>query len=393
MSLQYREVIGGEVRAIGDESMRQIEAKVCSYGVAPDTYNTTWSPGCFRSGLDQPGGMPAVCWSHQPDSIIGSVTDYRDDTDGLYVRMQLADFNDVPKAREAYSLVRDGHVKGWSFGFVDGETEKDPDYDGALRFRSAKMYEVSPVLRASVPLTKTVAVRSAAGDALAATDVDLERVIAAGIRSAMDSGEPVVIDNDDRAHEAAQNDDSIENAVLLEDVIGRPDLEPLIRAIEEANAHARSLADGDELREVLEVEDEGIRVLAEALGMIRAAFADPKNKRYPINNHDQVETAWATVNHDDNAGDYPLNGVTLESVRNAIRRAAKTYKVNLTASKGSSAGMSPSEDSGDTNGTGKVKGKGKDDSTVAGGVEQKKKSRDIEDEYLETRMALMELGR
>lgn len=191
MTIEYREILGGETRAVGDESTREIEAKVCSYGVGPDTYNTTWQPGVFTEGLR--AALPAVCWSHQSDNIIGSVVDYRDQSDGLYVRMRLADFDAVPEARKAYSLIKDGHVRGWSFGFADGETENDREYKGAVAFRRATMYEVSPVLRASVPLTRTVSVRSADREVKAHNENELAAAITAGVRAALDANQATTI--------------------------------------------------------------------------------------------------------------------------------------------------------------------------------------------------------
>lgn len=180
--MEYRELLDGETRAIepGDgEGAREIEAKVCSYGVGPDTYRTTWKPGCFADGLREQ--LPAVCWGHDSRSVIGSVVGYRDEADGLYVRMRLANFDDVPKAREAYSLIRDGHIRGWSFGYNQGVGGPDPQYRGAHQYTKAKIFEVSPVLRGSVPLTRTVSVRSADGEAQAADEESLTRIVSAAL--------------------------------------------------------------------------------------------------------------------------------------------------------------------------------------------------------------------
>lgn len=170
MTIQYRESVDGEVREV-NESKRQVEAKVCSYGVGPDTYNTTWQRGAFQDGFEK-HGLPVICWGHDQRDIIGSAIGYRDEEDGLYLTMQFADPDDVPSARRAYSLIKDGHVKGWSFGFSDGKTEPDPQYKGAFRFRSARMFEASPVTRASIPMTRTVAVRAAGGETREVRDED-----------------------------------------------------------------------------------------------------------------------------------------------------------------------------------------------------------------------------
>lgn len=403
--LQYREVIGGEVRTFGDDSDHQIEAKVCSYGVGPDTYNTTWEPGCFRSALDQPQGLPAVCWSHQPDSIIGSVTGYTDNPDGLYVQMRMANFDEVPDAKKAYSLVRDGHVKGWSFGFTDGETEPDPDHEGAMRFRSARMYEVSPVLRASVPLTKTVAVRSADGDTEAATDADLEKVIAAGVRAALASDEPLVIGDEKRAPETAQVDDSLGEVFVtvkpkvdkeafreaIEEASepeARPDLEPLLRAIVEANDYARSLLHPDDVNEdmraTLEIESEAVQALAEALGFRDSAKKPAATSGIQLDTPAHVQAAWTWINKDVNAGKYPIGDTTLEDVKSKIRAAAKKFKINLATTQGGSAGDSPENSAGSSSSS-------SSDSPAYQTSSKKKRSDDDEDDTL-TRLTLMGLS-
>jgi HK97 family phage prohead protease len=181
--VEYRETTGGDIRTAETDGQHTVTAKVCSYGVGPDTYKTTWTRGTFTDGF-RSHGMPAIAWGHDSRSIIGSVTDVDDRPDGLYVTGTFANFDEVPKAREAFSLLRDGHVKGWSFGFADGETQDDPEHRGAQQFTKARMYEVSPVLRASIPLTSTVSVRSADGsEAEAATDGDLAAALTAAIAS------------------------------------------------------------------------------------------------------------------------------------------------------------------------------------------------------------------
>lgn len=168
MTIDYREDIGGEFREVNPD-LRQVEARVCSYNVGPDTYRTTWQKGVFEKGIRE-HGLPVVCWGHDQRDVIGSVIGYRDADDGFYVTMQFANPDDVPSARRAYSLIKDGHVRGWSFGFSNGVTEADPQHRGARRFRSARIFEVSPVVRASVPLTRTVSVRSEDGEEYRAGD-------------------------------------------------------------------------------------------------------------------------------------------------------------------------------------------------------------------------------
>jgi hypothetical protein len=49
-------------------------------------------------------------------------------------------------------------------------------------------------------------------------------------------------------------------------------------------------------------------------------YADPKNGKYPIDKA-HVKAAWAYINQAKNAAKYPLNGVSLKSVKDRIRKA------------------------------------------------------------------------
>lgn len=56
-------------------------------------------------------------------------------------------------------------------------------------------------------------------------------------------------------------------------------------------------------------------------------FADPTNKKYPIDTPEHVRAAWNYINHDDNAGKYDADEV--EVIKSHIRKAAEKYKVNI----------------------------------------------------------------
>lgn len=58
-------------------------------------------------------------------------------------------------------------------------------------------------------------------------------------------------------------------------------------------------------------------------------YADPKNKKYPINTAARVRAAWSYINMPRNAEKYPLNGVSLSSVKTAIKNAAKRFNVTI----------------------------------------------------------------
>jgi hypothetical protein len=59
------------------------------------------------------------------------------------------------------------------------------------------------------------------------------------------------------------------------------------------------------------------------------AFADPTNKKYPIDSAEHVRAAWSYINHRDNAAKYDADEV--RTIKDRIRRAAKRFDVEITA--------------------------------------------------------------
>lgn len=60
-------------------------------------------------------------------------------------------------------------------------------------------------------------------------------------------------------------------------------------------------------------------------------YADPKNGKYPVDTAERAEAAWDYINHPEDAGKYPLNGVTLESVKARIRAACAKFGIKLSS--------------------------------------------------------------
>ena len=56
-------------------------------------------------------------------------------------------------------------------------------------------------------------------------------------------------------------------------------------------------------------------------------FADPTNKKYPIDTPEHVRAAWNYINHKDNAAKYDTDEV--ETIKNRIRKAAEKHDVNI----------------------------------------------------------------
>lgn len=58
-------------------------------------------------------------------------------------------------------------------------------------------------------------------------------------------------------------------------------------------------------------------------------YADSKNGKYPVDTEKHAKAAWAYINVPKNADEYPLNGVTLESVRDEIKKALEHFGVEI----------------------------------------------------------------
>jgi uncharacterized protein DUF6582 len=58
-------------------------------------------------------------------------------------------------------------------------------------------------------------------------------------------------------------------------------------------------------------------------------YADPKNGKYPVDTAAHAKAAWSYVSMPKNASKYPLNGVTLASVKANIKAACKKFGIEI----------------------------------------------------------------
>lgn len=56
-------------------------------------------------------------------------------------------------------------------------------------------------------------------------------------------------------------------------------------------------------------------------------FADPTNKKYPVDTPEHVRAAWSYIHHKDNAAKYDPGEV--KAIQERIRRAAKKHGVEI----------------------------------------------------------------
>src|SRR5262249_8950279 len=58
-------------------------------------------------------------------------------------------------------------------------------------------------------------------------------------------------------------------------------------------------------------------------------FADPANKKYPIDTPEHIRAAWSYINHKDNAAKYEADEV--KTIKNRIKRAAKQHGIEISS--------------------------------------------------------------
>lgn len=135
-----------------------------------DNYRTDWAPGCFDESFAK--RLPVMVWNHNADMLIGAGVRTENLGDKSRVVQRFANFDAVPQARAAHSMISDGIVPGFSFHFRNGRTVAHPDVRGARRFLKADMLEVSPVTFPSIPGAIAVGIRSQEAPALEIPTID-----------------------------------------------------------------------------------------------------------------------------------------------------------------------------------------------------------------------------
>lgn len=105
--------------------------------------------GAFERSLKEHkkrGTKVKMLWQHSPEHPIGVWDSIKEDENGLYCKGQLLIKNGVPKADEAYALLKSGAIDGLSIGY--GIYEGGASYDPRKNTRYLKsliLYEVSLV--------------------------------------------------------------------------------------------------------------------------------------------------------------------------------------------------------------------------------------------------------
>jgi len=108
-----------------------------------DNHNDIIISGAFSNSLQKNGRWKDIklLWQHRSDEPIGIFTKMVEDEHGLYVEGKL--LLDVQRAKEAYTLLRSGIIKGLSIGFI--VKKYDHDESGARVIFEAELWEISLV--------------------------------------------------------------------------------------------------------------------------------------------------------------------------------------------------------------------------------------------------------
>ena len=114
-------------------------------------------PGAFRKSLLKRGARGVkLLYQHEPNEVIGTWEEIKEDARGLFVRGQL--LTDVRRAREVLTLMRAGAVDGLSIGYhvVKAETDRA---SGARRLIEVDLWEISVVTFPMLPAARVSAVK------------------------------------------------------------------------------------------------------------------------------------------------------------------------------------------------------------------------------------------
>ncbi len=139
------------------------------------------APGAFNTSLAQhamDGRLPPMLWQHDSKQPIGAWREMREDAHGLYVRGTLF-VDDIPKAREAYRLLKENVVTGLSIGYRAKQSHRD-EKSGDRVLTEVELLEVSMVTFPANDHARIARVKSILQDG----DVPSEREFEAFLREA-----------------------------------------------------------------------------------------------------------------------------------------------------------------------------------------------------------------
>ena len=139
-----------EIKALTEEGTFEGYAAVFD---KPDAMNEVIDAGAFTKSLKE-GDTRPILWYHDVRDPIG-MAELTVDSKGLKVKGQLN--LEVQSAREKHALMKQGAVKGLSFGF---QTVKDFWNDKMRILKEVKLFEISPCTFQAHPKALITAIKS-----------------------------------------------------------------------------------------------------------------------------------------------------------------------------------------------------------------------------------------
>ena len=159
-SLPAREIKRAPLALQRIDAQGLFEGYASLFGVA-DLGRDIVLPGAFKKTLAKRDARQIkMLWQHKASEPIGTWQDVSEDSRGLHVigRLNL----DVARAREVYSLMKEGAVDGLSIGFRAARSLRDKS-SGLRRLAEIDLWEISLVTFPMLPQARINAVKSHRG--------------------------------------------------------------------------------------------------------------------------------------------------------------------------------------------------------------------------------------
>lgn len=141
--------------------------------------------GAFKASLKGREKPVQLLWQHQWEKPIGVIAALFEDARGLYMKGKL--LLDVAQAREAYSLMKAGVVRGLSIGYSVKRSRRNPD-SGIRELLELNLWEISLVTLPANEAAQVTVVKSRITDDMESLARAIDR---AGISLFYAMGSPI----------------------------------------------------------------------------------------------------------------------------------------------------------------------------------------------------------
>ncbi len=141
-----------------------------------DRHDDTIKPGAFKKSLHRrPAKKVKMLFGHDMRAMIGVWDSVKEDAKGLFVKGHL--LLELPKAQEAFILLKEGVLDSMSIGFTT-VTSQDDDKRGrfARNLLEVDLFEISLVAIPAQPGALVTSVKDASPEEIV-TKLDLEKVL------------------------------------------------------------------------------------------------------------------------------------------------------------------------------------------------------------------------